>query len=132
MVAFSFKSRFVSKIEDPSKRQTIRNMRKRNSWKGDVLQLFTGPRFKPVRLGAAACVDCGPIGMDFKLERVSILWVSGNNSYYHATSLDDFAVDDGFEDWDDLRAFWRETHDVQLFEGWATHWGDTFCKVGVE
>lgn len=37
--------------------------------------------------------------------------------------LDAFAVADGFDDWPDLCAFWKETHDaVARFEGVLIRW----------
>lgn len=133
MVAFNFKARFVVPIELRIKRQTIRNVRKRNARPGDTLQLMTGPRFSPRRIGTAQCEAAGPIQITFgdaAKVHVEKVWATGfiePEIMISATSLDSFAVRDGFGDWGDLEDFWRETHDPGLgWSGWWTFWGETF------
>jgi hypothetical protein len=82
---------------------------------------------KPRKVGLASCIDAGPIILDLASDDIGILWAKGGSRYVFASQLDDFAVADGFGDWDDLKDFWRETHDERVrFEGYITQWGDTF------
>lgn len=142
MVAFSFKSRFVAPIEARTKQQTLRNLRKRNARAGDTLQLSTGDRFHPKRLGLAVCRGAGPIRIDFAapvgkagrpVVHIEAIWASGmmESIFYHgAEALDLFAVRDGFQDWRDLERFWDETHDKPpSWSGWWTFWGDSFTRA---
>ncbi|ESQ78477.1 hypothetical protein [Asticcacaulis sp. YBE204] len=130
MVAYNFKARFVPLIEARTKTQTIRNARRRNSRVGDSLQFFHGSRFKPIRLGAAQCVDSGPVHLFFDDAWIKLRLSGGTRIISSVEGLDAFAVADGFGDWADLRQFWRETHgDWSRFEGWITMWGETFVPV---
>lgn len=127
MVMFSFKPQFVLPIELGIKRQTIRRLRKRNARPGDGLQLYTGPRMRPRKVGDADCIDAGPIHISLREDHVDAnLSVGGGLCAMTESELDDFAKADGFEDWDGLKAFWRTTHGLDDFHGWLTQWGDTF------
>ena len=133
MVAFSFKSRFVLPIELGTKQQTIRNVRKRNARPGDGLQLMTGPRFQPRRIGTADCLAAGPIQIRLGASpSVHVEAIDGSGRLeprfiFGHRDLDAFAVRDGFDEWPDLEAFWRETHDTSApWAGRWTFWGETF------
>lgn len=130
MVAFSFKSRFVLPIELGTKQQTIRNVRKRNARAGDKLQLMTGPRMKPRRIGEAECQLAGPIRIDFERRTIHLEAVDRHGQmqprFILAAGLDDFARLDGFPDFGNMELFWIETHSARQFTGWWTFWGDTF------
>lgn len=103
MCAYSFQKRFVDPILSGIKRQTIRADRKRHARPFEELQLYTGMRTKDCRLIARArCESITPITLSF-IHRGSVQ-VDGSPWY----DLDNFAVLDGFRDWDDLCAFWRE------------------------
>ena len=142
MVAFSFKARFVPPIYARTKQQTLRNLRKRNARPGDVLQLSTGDRFHPKRLGIAMCRAAGPIHIDFQapigdasrpVVHIEAVWANGlmEPIFYHgAEALERFAGHDGFQGWQDLEAFWAETHDKPpTWSGWWTFWGDSFTRA---
>lgn len=132
MVMFNFKSRFVMPIELGTKTQTIRSPRRRDARPGDALQLYTGPRFQPRKIGEARCTAAGAITLNLNTGQVFITWGAGSalrgvSIFRHGSDLDAFAVRDGFEDWDDLRQFWRETHDAERqFQGRIAVWDDTF------
>lgn len=129
MVAYSFKGRFVSPIKARTKRQTIRAAgKKRHARAGDTLQIYTGDRFHPKKVGEATCARAGVITLDFKLLEVWIDWNDGENTMLVLLDeLDDFARSDGFDSWDDLEAFWKQTHDVSnSWTGVIITWGDTF------
>jgi hypothetical protein len=130
MVAYSFKSRFVSPIKAGLKRQTIRKDRygrSRHAAPGGPVTLLTGSRFKPELVGRALCVGVYEIKLDFLLGYVT--WQSriDVDDAHRATSpvgLDDFARGDGFADWEDMRQFWWAVHEQDVFDGVMIKWGD--------
>lgn len=130
MVAYNFQARFVPMIEKGRKRHTIRGHRKRHAQPGETVRLQYGSRFKPVLLGFATCTGVHSIRLNFTTNRVSILHADlrGKGSLdwfvlYTRELVDAFAKSDGFADWQDMRAFWMEFHNVSEFEGNLIRWG---------
>jgi len=133
MVAYSFKKSFVPFILDGSKRQTIRNPRKRHAQQGEVIQLYSGMRTKHCQLiGRAHCASVHNVELDFGANEICIddaVTMTGG-------ALDAFALSDGFQGrpaagnrpvltpWEHMRAWWRITHDVAVFRGMLIRWGD--------
>jgi hypothetical protein len=117
MVAYSFKQRFAAPILAGTKCQTIRADRRRHARPGEEMQLYTGMRTKQCRLLARVkCSQVHPVTLSFLQGQVRI----GRISYY---DLDAFARRDGFEDWDDMRAFWHEEHGAPAeWEGVLVSW----------
>jgi hypothetical protein len=73
-------------------------------------------------IGKAQCRTVMPIVLD--VERAHITLPTA--VYYTARDLLTFARRDGFENWDDMMAFWREHHPgVTIFTGVIIHW-DSF------
>lgn len=130
MTAYRFQARFVAPIKAGTKQQTIRAPRRGKSPHapvGGALQLFTGSRFKPVRLGAATCQESGFVLLSFDTDRLSYNHVPrGMQLVTRARALDRFAIRDGFDDWAEMARFWQEVHEVRTFAGVLTFWGDTF------
>lgn len=128
---YGFKARFVLPIELGTKQQTIRKPRagrSRHAQRGDLLQLSTGDRFHPHRIGLARCLFAGFVRLDLRNDEAHVDGFVDTAHLYGAKDLDAFAVVDGFEDWADLRAFWAETHDgPDIFEGVRIFWGSTFA-----
>lgn len=135
MVAYSFKPSFVPLIEAGIKQQTIRLPRKRHARPGEALQLFQGPRMKPVRIGGAICLSTSQVRLDFKADTVLIndfIEIQGDEQ------LNAFATRDGFGDsrsgiapWEFMGRWWSITHpDQPVFAGVLVDWGDTFGKAG--
>ena len=62
-------------------------------------------RSPQIKIGSAIALL--PLVIELTPSRVR---VSGRNWLHQVQQLDDFAVSDGFRDWDDMREFWRETH----------------------
>ncbi|MGZ3272424.1 MAG: hypothetical protein ACXU82_03710 [Caulobacteraceae bacterium] len=134
MVAYSFKSSFLPAIHSREKRQTIRRPRKRHARPGEGLQLFTGPRMKPIRLGAASCLAVREIRLDFDANVVELdeaVLIEGEDA------LNAFAVRDGFNPtghtdtvltpWAFMARWWALTHPGQpIFRGILVDWGNTF------
>lgn len=141
MVAYSFRRRFVNPIKaglglhvnDPyvpsPKRQTIRANRKRHARPGEEVQLYCGMRTKGCFLiGRARCVSVNAISLDFYGGIIAIrdLYRSRHGCILvmrDADGLDKFARSDGFQDWADLRTFWRNEHDgLEDFTGVLIKW----------
>jgi hypothetical protein len=119
MVAYSFQSRFVAPIAEGRKRQTIRAERKRHAQVGEVMQLYFGMRTRACRLiGRAMCSQVTPIRLNLAADLIDA------GGMLHAwDELDAFAVNDGFTDWADLKAFWAHAHpSTPIFSGIMLRW----------
>lgn len=134
MVAYSFKPSFITDIRSRVKCQTIRLPRKRHARPGEALQLFTGPRMKPVRLGRAVCVGVRDVRLDFDCHVVTL---DDFETIEDPAALNAFAVRDGFrpadrfadmiEPWEYMARWWSLTHpDQPVFRGVLIDWDDTF------
>lgn len=135
MVAYSFKPQFVEPIRwglglgldiadgvVAPKRQTIRAIgKKRHAREGEMLQLYTGMRTKQCRqIGTARCVSVKPILLDLENKIIETGGVRIPRRH-----LDNFARDDGFAHFEDMRDFWRETHGLGYFKGIIIKWEPT-------
>ncbi|MDE3115789.1 MAG: ASCH domain-containing protein [Pseudomonadota bacterium] len=120
MVAYSFKAKFAEPILAGIKGGTIRGDRRRHARPGEELQLYTGMRTKQCRLiGRRTCVAVDLISMDFGANpRISI----GETEIARMALLDRLAVFDGFHNFDDMAAFWKEEHDIRRWAGWHIRW----------
>lgn len=121
MVAYSFQAQFAPQILAGTKRQTIRAVgRRRHARPGEALQLYVGMRTKFCRrIAVAQCTRFLPVAMKFA--PLALVFVAGRL----CPSLEDFAREDGFTSWAELRSFWREHHaGVESFEGVLIGWGD--------
>ncbi|MCJ2069619.1 hypothetical protein MKK75_12605 [Methylobacterium sp. J-030] len=123
MVAYSFKKRFGPPILAGTKAQTIRAERagkSRHARPDEFVQLYTGLRTRQcTKLGEARCLAAWPIKMD-----LIVGIVFANDGWIRpAPDLDEFARQDGFQDWWELVAFWVVEHPgVELFEGVLIRW----------
>lgn len=135
MVAYSFKPSFVPLIVSGIKQQTIRLPRKRHARPGEDLQLFHGPRMRPVRIGGSICLSTSDVRLDFKRDTVLIGQVA---ELQGDDQLNAFATRDGFGNshsgippWEFMARWWSITHpDQPIFAGVLIDWGDTFGKAG--
>ena len=119
---FNFKQRFVPRIKARIKQQTIRSKRKRTPVAGDHGRLQHGSRFKPQLIGWATLESVAPILVD-----IGGSVILPGRIIVRAQELDAFAVLDGFDDWDDMRAFWIVTHPaLPIFNGHIYRWGNSF------
>lgn len=125
MVAYSFKAHFAGPIRSGTKRQTLRNDRKRHARVGETIQLYTGMRTKHCKLiGTALCLDTRLIRLDLEDGRVEF---ASGNAITELPNLDAFAQVDGFTDWRALMAFWAKEHPgVPQWSGVRISWGETF------
>lgn len=136
MVAYSFQPRFLGPIRSGEKTQTIRLPRKRHARPGEALQIFTGPRMRPTRVGGAVCQESRLIRLDFAAGLVILddaITIEGDEA------LSAFAISDGFRPperhldvspWAYMGRWWGVTHpDQPVFSGALITWGSTFQAV---
>lgn len=130
MVALNFKAQFADDVEFGRKRRSIRAPRKdgRDPKPGDTLQLYTGMRQKGcAKLGEAKCIRVRPVEIDY-----SGVLLDGRKLYCgdapaYAGGVDpehydsDFAREDGFGTFQDMREFFEETHGLP-FSGLLIEW----------
>ena len=122
MVAYSFQGRFVAPIQAGVKQQTIRGKRRRHVKQGETIQLFYGLRTKYcTRIGTATCAGISRITVWLDQARIQ----AADQEYQNRADLDEFARSDGFRDWPDMLAFWREHHpNLEIFDGFLIRWKD--------
>lgn len=117
MVAYSFNRRFEVPILAGTKCGTIRAVgRRRHARAGETVQLYVGMRTRQCRLiGKAVCTSADPIEITVeswsrgpRITRISI--GSGGPVLNPLSDLDAFARRDGFENADEMAAFWWTTH----------------------
>ncbi len=127
MVAYNYQKRFAPLVEAGTKTQTVRGPRKRHARPGEVLQNYTGMRTKSCRLlRLGVCTDVKPVRLSLdpciRLGEVRI-GRGLSATYLGGSELDEFANDDGFEDWFDLATWWDINHRGKtVFEGFLIKW----------
>ncbi|MEM1046838.1 MAG: hypothetical protein AAGL24_11815 [Pseudomonadota bacterium] len=116
MVAYNFQKRFAGDVESFRKRQTIRAKRKsRHARAGEAVQLYTGMRTRSCR----KLIDPDPV---CELSTSCAIREEGITLGNHAhVDLDEFARADGFADFDDMKAWFRDTHGLP-FIGQLIRW----------
>lgn len=124
MVAYSFQKQFVRPILEGTKRQTIRDERKRHARPGEELQLYTGMRTRDCKLIAkVSCIRVGTITLDLDAGRAVILDNDGMATMHAHDRIEHFARADGFESFEAMRAFWAKHHPgVTSFQGVIITW----------
>lgn len=118
MVAFNFMPRFAAKVEDGSKRQTIRSSQRAQT--GDPVQLYQGQRTKACRkLGDSVCNAAYPL----TLHRDKVQFQAGQFHTLRAPEdLERFAHADGFDSWAELVDFFDNQYGLP-YNGWLHGWG---------
>jgi hypothetical protein len=116
MAGLSF-SVFKKKILDGSKRQTIRSVRKNPIKEGETLYIWWKQR-SPERekLGEASCTKVS----DIIIIRDEVVNVS-EQIIINKDNLDNFAIADGFSNWQKLVEFFESTHGLP-FTGVLIKW----------
>ena len=99
MVAYNFKEQFALMVASGQKRQTIRALRKRHVMPGEAIQLYTGSR---------KLVDSDPICTD--VIDISIDDNGVYQPYQGRMDHDQIAMDDGFSDFAEMKAFFQEAY----------------------
>lgn len=73
-------------------------------------------------IAKAECVVVVPITIHLPEDMIK-LW-GGDRIVSYRNELDAFAMTDGFRDWEDMYAFWRDEHGADAtFEGEMIMWG---------
>jgi hypothetical protein len=138
MVAYSFKARFAEPILAGTKLHTVRAPRKRHARPGEGLQLYTGMRTRQCKLIARktcaavlAVIICPQddwvaVQDLYPWPGIAPEWALPTRRKLTYVDVQDFARRDGFKDWEEMRAFWREEHpetrDQSTFEGVLIGW----------
>lgn len=126
--ALNFKAKFAPAVEAGTKCQTIRAPRKdgRAHCKvGDTISLYTDMRRKSCRLLRTATVT-----------RIDDIYITYTRIILNGKILDfgeddDFAVKDGFTDFQAMADWFNETHGLP-FHGAVIHWGPDLAALRIE
>ena len=115
MPAYNFQTRFALKVARRRKRQTIRARRKNRPCIGQMAHCFTGMRTKKCR-----CLGRWPI---IHVKNVCILeeGVILDGKALRSIYLNQFAVLDGFHNWDSMKNFFQANHGLP-FQGDLIIW----------
>jgi hypothetical protein len=114
-----FQARFAALIKARKKTQTISPIPKRMPGEGDIISLREWTR-KPYR---SKQVEIGK-GVVTWVESIAIArWAVSYSGGVIRTKkdLNQFALDDGFEDWNDMASWFYETHGLP-FNGILIQW----------
>lgn len=115
MPALNFQKRFAGRVEDGSKRQTIRAMRKHPIRQGDRLYLYTGMRTRSCRkLGGATAI----LVRDILITQTA---VKLDGDTLAARRVAELARADGFESVSEFKDFFRTQHGLP-FRGQLIQW----------
>lgn len=125
MVAYSFQKRFIEPIQAGTKVHTIRaNGKRRHVRPDEMIQLYFGMRTEHCRkiITDQTCSWVVPITMIVGASSFNKVEVWGLEM--DATTLDDFAITDGFKNAADMHDFWLKMHGECVFKGQLIGWGD--------
>lgn len=123
MVAYSFKRQFIDRIQEGTKRQTIRAERKRHARPGEPVQIYYALRTKHARKlldPDPVCLSVQRVILDFRGQAVTVEDFNAPRAlvYRKPEDLDAFARADGFTDWVAMQAFWQEGHEGAELTSW--------------
>jgi hypothetical protein len=116
MPAYSFKERFVPLVKSGLKRQTIRKKRKGQAKPGSKLYFYFGMRTKwCTKIGEAICKSVSEI----EIQANGTVKVAGKKM----NKVQKYAIAkaDGFEDFDTMLRWWKQTHELP-FVGDIIYW----------
>ncbi len=116
MIALNFKEQFADAVATGKKTQTIRRT---NRFKvGDALQLYTGQRTKKCRkLGEAVVTGICDVCILKTRILVGEFFVDTCKA-----SLNEFAHEDGFKDFKEMKAFFVAQYGDLPFKGYLIEW----------
>lgn len=122
MSAYNFKAQFAELVESGKKRQTIRAMRKHMPKVGERVHLFTGMRTKACRRLRAGHEDRHKAVRLVTIRHKSVdVGVGPLVTLRFDSDLNEFARRDGFNDWPEMRDFFRREHGLP-FHGFLVEW----------
>lgn len=116
MVAFNFKARFAPLVASWAKKQTVRATRRAK--KGDRLQLFTGLRTSDCR----KLIEPDPVCMLVDYVGIRPEYLTLGNTALHEGDADHFARRDGFANYAEMVAWFKETYGSPYFTGYVHVW----------
>lgn len=133
---YSFKPRFVPLIRCGDKRQTIRAPRKsRHVRPGQTIHVYTGPRMQPKKVGQAPCLKVLPIHLNLVDSAIqaytmdesgAVLRIWSTSHAFDDPHPDDLAHAEGFQDYDEMARWFRDTHGAAAsFRGVLITWDYT-------
>lgn len=111
MVAYSFQQGFEKPILTRRKRGTIRDEgKRRHARPGEEIQLYVGMRTRACRLIArATCLSVQPVRLYLRSGFIEIGQMPEAYAITDIDAMDAFAQSDGFDDWDEMSAFFWKT-----------------------
>lgn len=120
----TFKPQFVEPIKAGTKIHTIREDKK-GRWKtGMKIQFWNGnPRnvkAKPHQFQSGICTDVKQINIDIDWSKIFIIGsnLSDTTVITGISKLNEFAVKDGFKDWNEMRQWFMDQYpDIVVFVG---------------
>lgn len=116
MPALNFQAKFAEAVKSGTKRQTIRSYRKYPFKTGDRLFLYTGMRTSScVKLGETVAQSVTEIRIFKNVVR------HGPHRFCSGSCLNRFAKSDGFNNWQEMKAWFSETHGLP-FVGQLITW----------
>ena len=123
VVAYNFVKQFADRVEDGSKKHTIRNFGlRRHAREGDGLQLYYGMRTKVCRkLKDEKCSASVEIQIMISTGGC-FSWVKVDGRFLQTDQLDAFAAEDGFESLSQMELFFNELSGPGLFKGKLIVW----------
>lgn len=119
MPLLNYQKQFAPLVESGEKQQTIRAWRKRLFKTGDRLYHYTGLRTKHCKKLAENVCKLA-VGITITKESVEIHYYRHNDTRVNE-DLDKFAIADGFQDWREMKAWFRKTHGLP-FSGQLIMW----------
>lgn len=117
MPVLNFKAQFANAVENGSKRQSIRPVRKNAINVGDMIYLYTGQRTKACRfLGTAKCTETFSIAIKQERGKLPIVIIANS-----IESVAEIAKKDGFNSVEDFLAFFKNQYGNEFF-GLVIRW----------
>lgn len=123
MVALNFSPQFADDVEAGRKTQTIRQTARVKP--GQRVHLYTGQRTKACRkLGEGTCTDVTAITLTVRRAIFGTYHLILPDSRLH-----DFAVLDGFPDYEHMWNWFDNQYKKAAFEGWLIRWAKEESKT---
>ena len=119
MVALNFKAQFAGPVERREKRQTVRS--KARCRAGDKIQLYTGMRTKSCRKLVAEDATCKDVTYIAVRPRNQGGLTLGDTSRF-PRDIDEFARADGFDNYDEMHAFFAKQYGTEYYTGYVIRW----------
>ena len=120
MILTFSKTEFVEAITAGTKIHTIREDKTERWKKGRTIQFWKGnPRnvkSKPYQFGTGICTKTASIEIDFWIEQISIYSIDFEK-IINFENLDQFAKNDGFDNWDFMKEWFQDKGHYSLFKG---------------